>query len=55
MGPTLSPHASQSPNPLKGPITRGMLRKIQIGFAQEDQNHHGLHMLLSWAKIDIKI
>jgi len=53
--PTLGPHASQSPSPLKGPITRGMLRKIQMGFAHEDQNHHRLHMLFSWAKEDIKI
>jgi len=55
MGPTLGPHASQSPSLLKGPIIRGMLRKIQMGFAQEDKNHHGLHMLFSWAKEDIKI
>jgi len=47
MGLTLSPHASQSPSTLKGLITRGMLRKIQMGFVQEDQNHHGLHMLFS--------
>jgi len=55
MGPTLGPHASQSPSPFKSPITRGMLRKIQMGFAQEDQNRHRLHMLFSWAKKDIRI
>jgi len=55
MDPTLGPHTSQGPSPFKGPITRGMLIKIQMDFSQEDQNHHGLHMLLSWAKEDIKI
>jgi len=46
--PTLGPHASQGPSPLKGLITRGTLRKIQMSFSQKDQNHHGLYMLFSW-------
>jgi len=54
-GPNSRPTCTQSPSSLKGPITRGMLKKIQIGFPQEDQNHHGLHMLFSWAKEYIKI
>jgi len=44
---TLGPHAFQGPSPLKGPIKRGMLRKIQMGFSQEEKNRHGLHMLFS--------
>jgi len=33
LGPTLGPHATQGPSPIKGPITRGMLKKIQKGFS----------------------
>jgi len=47
ISPTLGPHATQSPSPIKGPITRGMLGKIQMGFSQDGQNHHGLQMLFS--------
>jgi len=46
-GPTLGPHEIQSPSPIKGSITRGMLKKIQMDFAQDGQNHHGLQMLFS--------
>jgi len=55
IAPTIGPHALKDPSPLKGLIIRGMLRKIQIGFSQEGQNHHRLHMLFSWAEEDIKI
>jgi len=39
---TLGPHATQGLSPIKGPITRCMLTKIQMGFSQDGQNHHGL-------------
>jgi len=55
LGPTLGPHAPQGPSSIKGPITRSMLRKIQMSFSQDDQNPHGLQMLFSWAKEDFKI
>jgi len=32
-----------------------MLRNIQMGLSQNDQNPHGLQMLFSWAKKDVKI
>jgi len=38
----LGSHALQGPSPIKGPITRSMLRKIQMGLSQDDQNSHGL-------------
>jgi len=49
------PHALKDQSPIKGPITRDMLRRIQMGLPQEDQIHHGLYMLFSWVKEDIKI
>jgi len=48
-------HAPKDPSPIKGPITRDMLRRIQMGLPQEDQIHHGLYMLFSCAKEDTKI
>jgi len=32
LGPIHGSHPPQGPSPIKGPITRSMLRKIQIGF-----------------------
>ena len=55
LGQTLGPHATQGPSPIKGPITRCMLRKIQMGFSQDGQNHHRLQILFSWANEDVKI
>ena len=54
-GPILGLHASQAQSPPRSPITKGMLRRIQMGLPQEDQIHHGLPMLFSWVKEDIKI
>jgi len=47
------PHAPKDPSSIKGPITRGMLRRIQMRLPHEDQVHHGLYMLFPWAKEDI--
>ena len=47
LGPTHGPYAPQGPSPIKGPITRNMLRKIQMGFFQDGQNPHGLQMHFS--------
>jgi len=44
-----------SPSPSRGPITRGMLKKIQLGFIQDGPNSHGLLTLFTWAKEDMKI
>jgi len=49
------PHAPSSPSPSKGPITRGMLKKIQLGFIQDGPNPHGLLTLFTWAKEDVMI
>jgi len=54
-GPILDLHASQAQSSPKSSITRGMLRRNQMGLPQDDQIHHGLPMLFSWAKEDIKI
>jgi len=54
-GPILRVHAFQAQSPLRNPITRGMLKRIQMELPQEDQIHHGLPMLFSWTKEDIKI
>jgi len=40
-GPIHGPHAPPSPTPSRGPITRGMLKKIQLGFIQDAQTHIG--------------
>jgi len=49
-GPIHGLHASQSQSPPRGPITRGMLKKIQLGFIQDGPNPHGLVALFLWAK-----
>jgi len=38
------PHSPSSPSPSRGPITRSMLKKIQLGFIQDGPNPHGLLM-----------
>jgi len=54
-----SPASSQgtpsSPSPTRGPITRDMLKKIQLGFIQDGLNPHGLLTLFICAKEDVKI
>jgi len=42
--------SSQSPSPLKGPITRSMMKKIQKGLPLDDHKFNGLHTLLKWDK-----
>jgi len=54
-GPIHGPHAPSSPSPSRGPITRSMLEKIQLGFIQDGPNPHGLLILFTWAKEDVKI
>jgi len=44
-----------SPSPSRGPTTRGMLKKIQLGFIQDGPNPFGLLTLFTWAKEDVKI
>jgi len=44
-----------SPSPSKGPITRDIIKKIQLGFIQDGSNPHGLLTLFTWAKEDVKI
>jgi len=41
---------SPSPSPLKGPITRNMMKKIQMGLPIDGQKSNGLVTLFSWAK-----
>jgi len=53
-GPIHGPHASQSQSPPKG-LTRGMLKKIQLGFIQDGPNPHGLLTLFTWTKEDVNI
>jgi len=36
---------SPSPSPLKGPITRSMMKKIQKGLPLDDHKFNGLHTL----------
>jgi len=45
----------QSQSPPRGPIIRGMLKKIQLGFIQDGPNPHGLLTLFTWAKEEVKI
>jgi len=52
---SLSPNASTSPSPPRGPITRSMMKKIHIGISQDDQVNHGLFTLFTWAKEIYKI
>jgi len=55
----ISPASSQgkpsSPSPSRGPIPRGMLKKIQLGFIQDGPNPHHLLTLFTCAKEDVKI
>jgi len=50
-----SSSVSTSLSPHQGPITRSMMRKIQMGFSQDDQVNHGLFTLFTWAKEISKI
>jgi len=52
---SLSPNASTSSSPPRGPITRSMMKKIYIGISQDDQVNHGLFTLFTWAKEIYKI
>jgi len=54
-GPIHGPHAPSSPGLLRGLITRGMLKKIQLGFIQDGPHPYGLLTLFTWAKEDVKI
>jgi len=54
IGPWLGPQAPKDPSPIKGPITRGMLRRIQMGLPQEDQIHQGPYMLFHGLKKTLK-
>ena len=42
--------SSPSPSPLKGPITRSMMKKIQMGLPIDGHKSNGLVTLFSWAK-----
>jgi len=42
--------SSPSPSPLKGPITRSMMKKIQKGLALDDHKINGLLTFFTWAK-----
>jgi len=44
-----------SPSPHQDPITRSMMRKIDIGLSEDDQVNHRLFTLFSWAKEISKI
>jgi len=52
---SLSPNTSTSPSPPRGPITRSMMKKIQMGLSQDNQVNHGLFTLFTWAKEIYKI
>ena len=41
---------SPSPSPLKGPITRSMMKKIQKGLPLDDHKFNGLLTFFTWAK-----
>jgi len=45
--PTSSQGTPSSPSPSKGPITRGVLKKIQLDFIQDGPNPHGLLTLFT--------
>jgi len=53
--PTSSQGTPSSPSPSRGPIIKGMLKRIQLGFIQDGPNPHGLLTLFTWAKEDVKI
>jgi len=53
--PVLRQGTPSSPSPSRGPITRGMLKKIQLGFIQDGSNPYRLLTLFTWAKEDVKI
>jgi len=42
--------SSPSPSPLKGPITRSMIKKIQKGLLLDDHKFNGLLTFFTWAK-----
>jgi len=42
--------SSLSPSPLKDPITRSMMKKIQMGLPIDGHKSNGLVTLFSWAK-----
>jgi len=48
--PIVPSSPSPSPSPLKGPITRSMMKKIQKGLPLDDHKFNGLHTLFKWAK-----
>jgi len=54
-GPIHGPHSPSSPSPSRGPITRSMLKKIQLGFIEDGLNPLGLLTLFTLAKEDMKI
>jgi len=54
-GPIHGPHAPSSPSPSRGLIIRSKLKKIQLGFIQDGLNPHGLLILFTWVKKDVKI
>jgi len=54
IGPNLGPHAPNDSSPIKGLITKGMLKRIQMGLPQRIKFIMGF-TLFSWAKEDIKI
>jgi len=42
--------APSSPNPLKGPITRSMMKKIQKGLPLDDHKFNRLLTFFTWTK-----
>jgi len=48
--PLHGPHSPQGLIPLKGPITRSIMRKIQEGLHQDDNNSQGLQIFFSGVK-----
>jgi len=52
---SLSPNASTSSSPPRGPITRSMMKKMHMGLSQDDQVNHGIFTLVTWAKEIYKI
>jgi len=53
--PTSSQGIPSSRSPSRGPIIRGMLKKIQLGLIQNGPNPHGLITLFTWANEDVMI
>jgi len=52
---SLSPNASRSPSPPRGPITRSMMKKIHMNLSRDYQVNHGILSLFTWAKEIYKI